>query len=78
MLKHITLATLALGLGLAAPVASFAAETPAKSAVTQNVDVQLKALKKAAGAGEISAKEYQKRKEALLSGTTQTAKSDGK
>ena len=78
MLKQITLAALALGLGLAAPVAAFAAETPAKSAVTQNVEVQLKALKKAVGAGEISAKEYKVRKEALLSGSSQTAKSDGK
>jgi hypothetical protein len=78
MLKQITLATLALSLGLAAPVAAFAAETPAKPALTQDVEAQLKALKKAVGAGEMSAKQYKVRKEALLSGSSQTAKSDGK
>jgi predicted secreted protein len=69
---------LAVSLGLAAPLAAHAADGAAKPAVSKEVQAELTKLKKAAGAGEISAKEYKARKEALLAGASQTAKADGK
>lgn len=64
MSKSALIAAVMLSLGFAAPMAS-AAEGAKASA---EVQAELKALKKAVGAGEISTKEYQKRKEALLAG----------
>ena len=49
-----------------APV--FAADKAAKSAASPAVQKELQKLKDAYGAGSLSAKEYQKRKEALLGG----------
>jgi len=66
MSKSILIAAVVLSLGFAAPMAA-AAEGAKASA---EVQAELKALKKAVGAGEISAKEYQKRKEALMAGKT--------
>jgi hypothetical protein len=75
--KHIVGVVLALSLVSGAPVAALAA--PQDQAVVQTAEVEKKLakLKKAVGAGEISAKEYKARKEALLKGT-QTAKSETK
>lgn len=78
MMTRSIITVLALTLGLAAPVAVSAADAPAKPAVTKSVEAQLKDLKKAVGAGEISTKEYKVRKDALLAGSTQTAKSEPK
>jgi predicted secreted protein len=78
MLTRSIITALALSLGLAAPVAVSAADAPAKSVATKSVEAQLKDLKKAVGAGEISAKEYKVRKEALLAGSSQTAKTEPK
>jgi len=78
MVTNKTVTALVLAFSLAAPVIGYAAETPPKAAVTQDVEAQLKALKKAVGSGEISGKDYQKRKEALLAGTSQTAKATPK
>jgi predicted secreted protein len=58
------IAAVVLSLGLAAPMAS--AAEGAKS--NTEVQAELKALKKAVGAGEISMKEYNARKAALLKG----------
>jgi predicted secreted protein len=76
MLKRASFIALVLSLGLAAPFAASATES-AKPAITKEVQAELSKLKKAVGAGEISAKEYQVRKAALLAGP-QAAKADGK
>ena len=78
MLKRASLIAVAAALGLAAPAMVNAAETPAKVEASKDVQAELNKLKKAVGAGEISAKEYQVRKAALLAGSQQTAKSEGK
>ncbi len=68
MFARNALTSLALALSLAvAPVVVAHAADDAKAA-TPAVQAELAKLKKAAGAGEISAKEYKERKEALLAG----------
>jgi hypothetical protein len=67
MLARNALTTLALAFSLAvAPAMMAQANDEAKA--SPEVQAELTKLKKMAGAGEISAKEYKARKEALLAG----------
>ena len=68
---------------VAAVIAAFGAGVATAGETTQanvSIEKQLRDLKKMAGAGEISAKEYNKRKEALMAASQgqQTAESSKK
>ncbi|MDX2225344.1 MAG: hypothetical protein SFV21_21495 [Rhodospirillaceae bacterium] len=70
-MKRIVASALVYGLAAFGVVEAVnAAETTAKAAPVEQIDVkaELKKLKKAAGAGEISMKEYNIRKQALVAG----------
>lgn len=62
------LTSLALALSIATAPVMVAHAADEKAPVSAEVQAELAKLKKAAGAGEISAKEYKARKAALLAG----------
>lgn len=69
MFARNALTSLALALSLAvAPVVVAHAADDAKAAQSPQVQAELAKLKKMAGSGEISSKEYKERKDALLKG----------
>ena len=68
MMKNILIATAAVALSMATIHAPSVAAEPAKMEQSVEVKKELKKLMDAYGNGEMSSKEYKRRKEALLKG----------